>query len=167
MTNFETMMEKMMEQYMERAMENMMAKMFSSMMSPTVANAEVEVPAKKTPNTLSREDFLALSEEEPEVSVEPVELDFVVYGSKTARYNRSVPSDIWVVNHLAITRNYGARWSKKNGGYIFESTSALRNFLASYKIKTVLDDTDRHNIKVYKAERAKAKAEYYAKRSEQ
>ena len=163
MSNFEKMMETMMEQYMEKAMANMMEKMFSTMMgTPTEAPAEVTTP--KSPKTLSKEDFLALSEEVKEVAT-PKELDFVVFGTKTAKYNGYVPSDIWTVNHLAITKNYGAKWSKKNGGYVFPSTAELRNFLGSYHIKTQLDDTDRHNIKVYKAERAKAKAEYYAKKA--
>ena len=161
MTNFEMMMEKMMEQYMEKAMENMMAKMFSSMMSPEVANAEVETATKKAPKTLSKEDFLALEEETVE-PVTPVELDFVVYGSKTAKYNKSVPSDLWIVNHIAITKNYGAKWSKKNGGYIFETSSALRNFLASYCIITELSDADKKAVADYKKERAARRAEYYA-----
>jgi hypothetical protein len=115
---------------------------------------------------MSREDFLALAVEDEPVAT-PTKLNFVVFGNRTARYNGYVPSDIWTVNHLAITRNYGGKWSKKNGGYIFDSTTALRNFLGSYHIKTELTDEDRHNIKVYKAERAKAKAEYYAKKAEE
>ena len=160
------MMNKMMAEMMPKMMEAMMASMMNAMMggtTPEVAPAEV-APAKKNPGTLSKEDFLAISEEIDEVEV-PAELDFVVYGSRTARYNRPVPSDIWVVNHLAISRNWNGRWSKKNGGYIFNSPAELRNFLMNYRIKTELDDNDRHNIKVYKVERAKAKAEYAAKRA--
>ena len=163
--NFEKMMENMMEAYMAKAMENMMAKMFSSMM-PTEAPAEAEPVKSKSVNTLSREDFLAISEEVEPVAV-PKELDFVVYGSRTARYNGYVSIDIWTVNHLVITRDWKGRWSKKNGGYVFNSPAELRNFLMNYHIKTSLDENDRHNIKVYKAERAKAKAEYYAKKADE
>lgn len=166
--NFEKMMETMMASYMEKAMEAMMAKMFAGMM-PEVAPAEVEAPVAKpkSVNTLSREDFLAIAEEDDEPVATPKELDFVVYGSRTARYNGYVPSDIWTVNHLVITRDWKGRWSKKNGGYVFNTPAELRNFLMNYRIKTKLDDNDRHNIKVYKAERAKAKAEYYAKKAEE
>ena len=157
--NFETMMETMMAAYMEKAMAGMMEKMFSSMM-PQETPAEVAKP--KSVNTLSREDFLALAEETEPVAT-PTELDFVVYGSRTARYNGYVSSDIWTVNHLVITREWGGKWSAKNKGYVFDSPANLRNFLMSYKIKTDLTAEDKHNIKVYKAEKAKAKAEYYTK----
>ena len=160
MNNFETMMEKMMSQYMEKMMEATMMKMFSNMMpsTPEVAPAEV---VKKAPKTLSKEEFLAMAEETTE-PITPMELDFVVYGSKTARYNRSVPSDIWTINHLAITKKYGAKWSKKNGGYVFETSSALRNFLGSYQILTELTDEHKNAIAEYKRERARKRAEYYA-----
>ena len=160
---FNTMMKEMVQTMMMSMMKETMQEMMSEMIGtkPTVANAEVETATKKAPKTLSREDFLALEEDTTE-PVTPVELDFVVYGSKTARYNRSVPSDIWTINHLAITKNYGAKWSKKNSGYIFESTSALRNFLASYKIITELTDADKKAIADYKKERAARRAEYYA-----
>ena len=157
-TNFEKMMETMMASYMEKAMENMMAKMFSSMM-PTEAPAEVAKP--KSVNTLSKEDFLALAEETQPVAT-PTELDFVVSG-KTAKYNGYVPSDIWTINHIAITKTWGGRWSKKNGGYMFDNPANLRNFLMHYQIKSTLTDADKEAIKTYKAEKAAAKAEYYAK----
>ena len=154
--------EKMMETFMEKYMENMMAKMFSNMLE-TTSNAEVETATatkKATPKTLSKEDFLALTEETEEVT--PMELDFVVFGNKTARYNRSVPSDIWIVNHLAITSKYGAKWSKKNNGYIFETSYELRNFLTSYQIKNTLTDADKKAVSEYKKETAQKRAEYYA-----
>lgn len=157
--NFEKMMETMMASYMEKAMENMMAKMFSSMM-PTEAPAEVEKP--KSPKTLSKDDFLALSEEVEPVAA-PTELDFVVFGSRTARYNGYVPSDVWTVNHLAITKNWGGKWSKKNGGYVFDTPANLRNFLMNYRIKSELSEDDKKAVAQYRVERNKAKAEYYAK----
>lgn len=159
MANFEMMMEKMMEQYMEKMMESMMTKMFSSMMAPEVAPAEVEKPVKKT---MTREEFFALEEDEPKVSKDYSTLDFEPVNSKTLKYNGYVPSDIWTINHLAITRDYNGKWNRKLKGYTFESHADAVNFAQSYKIKTTLTDEDKHNIKVYKAERAKAKAEYYS-----
>ena len=155
------MIKKMVEEIVAQSIKEVMAEMMGVSNTPEVAPAEVAAPK---PNTMSREDFLALAMEDTPKSV-PVEIDFVVFGSRTAKYTGYVPSDVWTVNHLAITKNYGAKWSKKNGGYVFETPTELRNFLASYHIKTDLDDTDRHNIKVYKAERAKARAEYYAKKA--
>lgn len=159
--NFEKMMEQMMEQMMMKTMEKMFAQMMGVSDTPTVANAEVATATKKAPNTISKEDFLALSEEtEEEVSVE---LDFVVFGSRTARYNRSVASDLWIINHLAITKNYGGKWSKRNGGYVFETPAELRNFLASYQIKqTISSEADKKAVADYKKERAAKRAEYYA-----
>lgn len=156
--NFEKMMESMMEKYMEQMMAKTMEKMFSSMM-PQETPAEVTKP--KGSNTLSREDFLALVEESEPVAT-PTELDFMVVG-KTAKYTGYVPSDVWTVNHLAITKNWNGRWSSKNKGYIFDSTANLRHFLANYKIKTELTDADKEAVKQYKADAAKRKAEYYAK----
>ena len=160
--NFNTMMKEMVQTMMMSMMKETMQEMMSEMVGtkPQVANAEV-VTTKKAPKTLSKEDFLALAEETEE-SITPVELDFVVYGSKTARYNRSVPTDIWTINHLAITQKYGAKWSKKNGGYIFETSADLRNFLSSYQIKQTLSETDKKAIADYKREKAQRRAEYYA-----
>ena len=159
---FNTMMKEMVQTMMMSMMKETMQEMMSSMVGtkPQVANAEV-VATKKAPQTLSKEDFLALAEDAEEVDI-PVELDFVVYGSKTARYNRSVPSDLWIVNHLMITKNYGAKWSKKNNGYLFESVSDLRNFLNSYQIKDTLTEEDKKAITEYKKEKARKRAEYYA-----
>lgn len=163
MTNFEKMMETMMEQYMEKMMEATMTKMFASMMStPEVAKAEAEKPAKKA---MTKEEFFALAEDEPKAHKDYSTLDFEPVNAKALKYNGYVPSDIWTVNHLAITRNYGGKWSSKLRAYVFETHADAVNFAQSYKIKTELDDTDRHNIKVYKAERARAKAEYYAKKA--
>ena len=158
---FNSMMKEMVQTMMMSMMKETMKEMMSEMVGskPEVANAEVVT--KKSPQTLSKEDFLALSETKEESYI-PVELDFVVYGTKTARYNRSVASDIWTINHLAITEKYGAKWSKKNGGYVFESSAALRNFLSSYQIKTTLNDADKKAIEEYKKERARKRAEYYA-----
>lgn len=158
--NFEKMMESMMEKYMEQMMAKTMEKMFSGMMGVTETPAEVEKP--KSVNTLSREDFLAISEETEPVAT-PKELDFVVFGSRTARYNGYVPSDVWTINHLAISKNWGGKWSKKNGGYVFETPANLRNFLMNYRIKSTLSEDDKKAVAEYKAERNKAKAEYYAK----
>ena len=159
--NFEKMMETMMEAYMEKAMASMMEKMFSSMV-PTSTPAEVEKPHT---SGMSRDEFLALADEaEPEAT--PTELDFTVSG-RTVKYNGFVPKDIWTVNHIAITKLWKGRWSSKNKGYIFESTADLRRFLSQYQIKTKLTDEDRHNIKVYNAEKAQRELEYAKKKAEQ
>lgn len=162
--NINEMIKAMVQAQVEQAIKEALGDMLGA--TPEVTSAEVSSPVAtpKSPKTLSREDFLALAEETEEVET-PKELDFVVYGSRTARYNSYVPSDIWTINHIAITKNYGAKWSKKNGGYVFETSAQLRNFLQSYKIKTKLTDDDHKSIKAYKAERAKAKAEYYAKKA--
>lgn len=156
------MIKAMVQEMVAQSIKEVMAEMMGTSSAPQVAPAEVAKP--KSVNTLSREDFLALAEEDEPVAV-PVELDFVVFGSRTARYNRSVASDIWIANHLVISRTWNGRWSNKNKGYIFNSPAELRNFLMNYRIKTELDENDRHNIKVYKAERAKKQAEYYAKKA--
>ena len=129
--------------------------------TPEVAPAEVVTPKKVT---MTKEEFFSLADE-PKAQKDYSGLDFEPVNAKALKYNGYVPSDIWTVNHLAITRNYGGKWSAKLKAYVFESHAAAVNFAQSYKIKTELTDVDRHNIKVYKAERAKAKAEYYAKKA--
>lgn len=164
-SNFETMMEQMMEQMMVKMMEKTMTKMFSSMMEPEIANAEVEKTSQKKATTMTKEEFFAL--EDTTVSSKDYSvLDFEPINAKTLKYNGYVPSDIWVVNHLAITSQYGGKWNPRLKGYTFETHADAVNFAQSYKIKTELDDKDRHNIKIYKFEKAKAKAEYYAKKAE-
>lgn len=169
MTNMmNEMMNKMMAEMMPKMMEAMMASMMNAMMgstTPEVTPAVVE-PAKKNPGTLSKEDFLALSEDVEPVAP-PTELDFVVFGSRTARYNGYVPKDIWTVNHIAITKNWRGKWSSKNKGYVFETPALLRNFLMNYKLKSELTDADKVAVKAYYAESAKRKAEYYAKKAEE
>ena len=161
MMNLETMLEKMLEAKLEQMMMNMLGTALNT--SAEVAPAPTEQKPEK--KHLSREEFLAISEEKPVKAYSLADLDFEVVSNRTCKYNGYVPSDVWTVNHLAISKTYGAKWSKKSGGYVFESSTAMRNFLQSYQIKTVLDDTDRHNIKVYKQEKAKARAEYYAKKA--
>ena len=162
--NFEKMMESMMEKYMEQMMAKTMEKMFSSLMTPEVAPAEVTEAVKPTKSGMTKEEFLAL-DDSPKSVKDYSDLDFDPVSAKALKYNGYVPSDIWTVNHLAITKDYGGKWSSKLKAYVFESHAAAVNFAQSYKIKTELTDVDRHNIKVYKAERAKAKAEYYAKKA--
>lgn len=164
-TMMNEMMNKMMAEMMPKMMEAMMTSMMSAMMGEPVevANAEVTKPVKKT---MSKEEFFALDSDEPKFTKDYSHLDFEPVNAKALKYNAYVPSDIWTINHLAITKNYGGRWSAKLKAYVFETHADAVNFAQSYKIKTQLDDTDRHNIKVYKAERAKAKAEYYAKKAE-
>lgn len=153
------MIKAMVQEMVAQSIKEVMAEMMGT--APQVTPAEVVKP--KGVNTLSREDFLALAEEHEPVAT-PTELDFIVSG-KTAKYNGYVSSDIWIVNHLAISQNWKGRWSNKNKGYIFNSTAELRNFLMNYRIKTQLDENDRHNIKAYKAARAQKQAEYYAKKA--
>lgn len=156
------MMKEMMKEMMGSMMKELMAEMMSEMMGvkPEVTPAEVAQP--KSPKTLSKDDFLALAEEAEPVAV-PQELDFVVFGSRTARYNGYVPKDVWTVNHIAITKNWGGKWSNKNKGYVFDTPANLRNFLMNYRIKSELSEADKKAVSDYYVERNKAKAEYYAK----
>ena len=156
------MMKEMMREMMAQMMAETMKEMMGEMMGVDVAKAEVEKPIKKT---MTKEEFFALEEDEPKFSKDYSHLDFEPVNSKSLKYNSYVPSDIWTINHLAITRDYGAKWNGRLKAYTFETHADAVNFAQSYKIKTELDETDRHNIKVYKAERAKAKAEYYAKKA--
>lgn len=155
--NINEMIKAMVQAQVEQAIKEALGDILGT---PEVAPAEVvaEKPVKKT---MSKEEFFALAEDKKPVK-DYSTLDFEPVNARTLKYNGYVPSDIWTVNHLAITRNYGGKWNARLKGYTFESHADAVNFAQSYKIKTVLDDTDRHNIKVYKAERAKAKAEYYA-----
>lgn len=146
-------------------MTSMMNQMMASM-SAMVAPVEEPKPAKQATPKLTKEEFLALDfSEKPVASLK--ELDFEPVTTTVCKYNGYVPSDIWTANHIVISQKYGAKWSKRSGGYKFESAVAMQNFLQSYQIKTELTAEDRHNIKLYKQERAKAKAEYYAKKAQE
>lgn len=163
--NMNEMMNQMTEKMMEVMMQSMMKNMMNSMMAAVAPTEQEEVkPVKKTVKTMTKEEFFAL-EEEPKSSKDLSELDFEPVSAKSLRYNGYVPSDIWTINHIAITQNYGGKWSGKLKAYTFPTHSDAVNFAQSYKIKTQLDDKDRANIKLYKSERAKAKAEYYAKKA--
>lgn len=160
----ETMMAEMMPKMMEKMMESMMTAMMNSMMSTTPEVAPAEVVEVKKPS-MTREEFFALADE-PKAQKSLAGLDFEPVNAKALKYNGYVPSDVWTVNHLAITREYHGKWSAKLKAYVFENHAAAVNFAQSYKIKTELTDIDRQNVKAYKAERARAKAEYYAKLAE-
>lgn len=165
MTNkFEEMMgsmiEAMMTQYMEKAMRSFMANML-----PDESNAEATTPEKTKKPSMTREEFLGLTDEDDKPLKSLEELDFEPVNAVTIRYNGYVPRDIWIINHMHICQEYGARYSKKAGGYRFNSHAEAVNFLQSYQIKTVLDATDRHNIECYKKEQAAKKAEYYANKA--
>ena len=158
------MIKAMVQEMVAQSIKEVMAEMMGT--TPSVAPAEVVAPVKKAPS-MSREEFLAV--EEPAEIVEKFPLDYEVVKvpcgrgfATVVKYNQFVPSDVWTVNHLAITANYGGKWSGKFKGYTFPDTATLRAFLNGYAIKTSLTDIDRQNVKAYKAERAKAKAEYYA-----
>lgn len=161
--NMQEMMNEMMSKMMETCMASMMSQMMNSMQAMVNPEPVVEEkPIKSTPK-LTKEEFLNLNFEAEANNLKA--LDFEVVSNTVCKYNGYVPSDIWTANHIAISQKYGAKWSKKAGGYKFETAAAMQNFLRSYQIKTELTDVDRHNIKLYKQERAKAKAEYYAKKS--
>lgn len=158
------MIKAMVQEMVAQSIKEVMAEMMGT--TPQVANAEVVAPVKKSTG-MSREEFLAV--EEPAEFVEKMPLDFDVVKvpcgrgfANVVKYNQFVPSDVWTVNHLAITANYGGKWSGKFKGYTFPDIGTLRVFLNSYHIKSTLDENDRNNVKAYKAEKAKAKAEYYA-----
>ena len=164
------MMTQMMNKMMEACMASMMAQMtnaMSAMFAPTEAEAPAveEKPSLKATPKLTKEEFLNLSFEKE--AKDYSKLDFDVVSTTVCKYNGYVPSDVWTANHIAISQKYGAKWSKKAGGYKFETAAAMQNFLRSYQIKTELTDVDRHNIKLYKQERAKAQAEYYAKKAQE
>ena len=147
----------------EMVMQSIKEVMVEMMGTPTVAPAEVVKPVKQT---MTKAEFFALEESEPKSHKDYSQLDFEPVNAKSLKYNGYVPSDIWTINHIAITRDYGGKWNGKLKAYSFESHAAAVNFAQSYQIKTELDDADRHNVKLYKAERAKAKAEYYAKKAQ-
>lgn len=162
--NMNEMMAQMTEKMMETMMQSMMQSMMNSMMATIAPKEQEEVKPKKTVRTMTKEEFFALEEDSKPTS-DLSSLDFEPVSAKSLRYNGYVPSDIWTVNHIAITQKYGGRWSGKLKAYTFPTHTDAVNFAQSYKIKTELDDNDRQNIKTYKAERAKAKAEYYAKKA--
>ena len=162
--NMNEMMAQMTEKMMETMMQSMMQSMMNSMMQTIAPKEQEEVKPKKTVRTMTKEEFFALEEDSKPTS-DLSSLDFEPVSAKSLRYNGYVPSDIWTVNHIAITQKYGGRWSGKLKAYTFPTHADAVNFAQSYKIKTELDDNDRQNIKTYKAERAKAKAEYYAKKA--
>lgn len=162
--NMNEMMAQMTEKMMETMMQTMMQSMMNSMMETIAPKEQEEVKPKKTVRTMTKEEFFALEEDSKPTS-DLSSLDFEPVSAKSLRYNGYVPSDIWTVNHIAITQKYGGRWSSKLKAYTFPTHADAVNFAQSYKIKTELDDNDRQNIKTYKAERAKAKAEYYAKKA--
>lgn len=163
--NMNEMMAQMTEKMMEVMMQSVMQSMMNSMASAMAPTEQKEAkPVKKTAKTMTREEFFAL-EDDSKPSSDLSSLDFEPVSAKSLRYNGYVPSDVWTINHIAITQNYGGKWSGKLKAYTFPTHADAVNFAQSYKIKTVLDDNDRQNIKTYKAERAKAKAEYYAKKA--
>lgn len=153
------MIKAMVQEMVAQSIKEVISEMMGT--TPEVAPAEVATPKKVT---MTKEEFFSLADE-PKAQKDYSVLDFEPVNAKALKYNGYVPSDIWTVNHLAITKQYGGKWSAKLKAYVFESHAAAVNFAQSYKIKTELTDVDRHNIKVYKAERAKAKAEYYAKKA--
>ena len=156
--NINEMIKAMVQAQIEQAIKETLGDMLGT---PEVAPAET-VAGKPVKKTMSKEEFFALAETSSKPVKDYKDLDFEPVNARTLKYNGYVPSDIWTVNHLAITRNYGGKWNAKLKGYTFETHAAAVNFAQSYKIKTELTEEDRHNVKVYKAERAKAKAEYYA-----
>ena len=158
------MIKAMVQEMVAQSIKEVMAEMMGT--APQVANAEVEKPVKKA-ISMTREEFLALEEPEELGEKTPLNFDIVKVPcgrgfTTVAKYNQFVPSDIWTVNHLAITANYGGKWSSKHKGYTFKDNNHFMAFCHSYHVKTTLDDNDRRNIKVYKSEQAKRKAEYYA-----
>ena len=154
------MIKAMVQEMVMQSIKEVMGEMLGS---PEVAKAEVVKPVKQT---ISKEEWFALEETAPKSYKDYSQLDFEPVSPKALKYNGYVPSDIWTINHIAITQQYGGKWNGKLKAYSFESHAAAVNFAQSYKIKTDLTDEDRHNIKVYKAERAKATAEYYAKKAQ-
>ena len=162
------MIKGMVQEMVAQAIKEVMAEMMGGS-TPVVAKAEV-VESKPNEIRMSREEFLAIEEPEEIIAMNPVDFDpvKVKWGkgyTTVVRYNQYISSDIWTANHLDITRKYNAKWSGKLKGYTFQDVNELRTFLASYQIKTELTTEDRYNIKLYKAERAKKQAEYYANKA--
>ena len=142
--------------------------------TPQVAFAEVSTPVvtptptKKTSKILSREDAIALYDnhllsEETDSQWKGIgEADLELVGKRGVRYTAFLPSDLWVINHINITKNYSAKWSSKMKCYMFENTAYAINFLRSYEIKKNLTEEDRKAIEEYNKEKNRRKAEYYA-----
>lgn len=162
--NFESMMKTMVETMMAKYLEKAMQDMMSSML-PDESKAEAEQPEKAKKPAMTKEEFLGLTDDNDKPLKPLAELDFEPVNSTTIRYNGYVPRDIWIVNHMAICQKYNAKYSKRLGGYHFNTHADAVTFLQSYQIKTTLDATDKHNIECYKKEQAAKKAEYYAKKA--
>ena len=163
--NMNEMMSQMTEKMMEVMMQSVMQNMMNSMAAAVAPKEQEEVkPVKKAVKTMTREGFFSL-EEDFKHSSDLSELDVEPVTAKSLCYNSYVPSDVWIANHIDITQRYNAKWSSKLKAYTFPTHAEAVNFAQSYRIKTKLDDNDRNNVKAYKAERAKAKAEYYAKKA--
>lgn len=165
--NMNEMMQSMMAQMQEAMMQSMMQAMMQSMqaqLQPQVAQAEPEAPKAK--HGMTREEFFALDDGKPQTkSANLDELDFEPVNATTLRYNGYVPSDIWTVNHLKITREWNGKWSARSKGYKFQTHADAVAFAQGYQIVKKLTAEDRQNVKAYKAERDRARAEYYAKRA--
>lgn len=163
MTNFTEMMEKMMEQYMEKMMEATMMKMMSSMM-PTPEVAKAEVATTQTPQTLSREEFLAMAEEPIEdVEIEPIEL--VVYAGRGLKFNRPVSKDIWTINYITLKSKYpNVKYDKTVKGFRWNKTDSneFRIACRDYQVITTITDEHKAILDKYYKEKARKRAEYYA-----
>lgn len=163
----ETMMENMMAQMMQKTMEKMMSQMMGA---PEVAPAEV-VASK--PQTLSREDFLALEESKPTTAVVPSEpIDLVVdsTSSRTLVFNQSVSGDIWTANWVAMKKSFpNVKYDSKTKGFHWNAkdTNEFRVACQSFKVITTLTDADREAVKQYRREKNQRMAEFYAKKAEQ
>jgi hypothetical protein len=165
MANMNEMMSQMMEKMMEACMANMMNQMMSSMQS-MMATPVVEEPKKVEKPKMSKEDFMNLELSATPTPVVTTELDFVPMSMTSCKYNQYVGSDVWIINHIAITGEYKGRWSSKIKGYKFETASAMQNFFNCYKIKTELTDADKARVAEYRRQSAQKKAEYYTKQAQ-
>ena len=101
---FNSMMKEMVGTMMMSMMKEMMSEMMSEMTGSKKEVTKAEV-VTKAPKTLSREDFLALSEE-PVEDVELEDIELVVYDNKGLKFNRPVSKDIWTINYITLKEKY-------------------------------------------------------------
>lgn len=161
---FNSMMKEMVQTMMMSMMKETMKEMMSEMVGskPEVANAEVVTT--KAPKTLSREEFLALTEESIE---EPMleEIELVVYDNKGLKFNRPVSKDIWTINYLTLKSKYpNVKYDKATRGFRWNKTESneFRIACRDYQVITVITEEHEKVLHKYYQEKARRKAEWYA-----
>ena len=166
------MIKAMVQEMVMQSIKEVMSEMLGGATeAPAVATATA--PARKTQApTLSREELLAQMEAEmdsvPTVEREPLELVNIT-GTQILKFNYHPGSDLWTANWLSIREHYpSVRYDKQTHGFRWNKADSAEFFAAcrSYQVITELTPEIKHNIKIYKQEKARKRAEYYAQRAQ-